>query len=67
VAEALGKLASTSKASVALSSVTRRVGHVLVADAAKARQALQSGGPGSSAEQEALVVEIEDKPGALAS
>src|SRR5438067_13288364 len=41
------------------------VGHVLDADPTKARQALQSAGACVTGEQDALVLEIEDKPGAL--
>ena len=41
------------------------VGHVLVADPAKARQALQSAGARVTGEQDVLVLDIEDKPGAL--
>jgi len=41
------------------------VGHVLVADSAKARQALQSAGARVTGEQDVLVLDLEDKPGAL--
>ena len=48
-----------------LLAVAVGVGHVLVADAVKARQALQSAGAVVTGEQEVLVLDIEDKPGAL--
>jgi len=41
------------------------VGHLLVEDPAKARQALQSAGARVTGEQDALVLDIEDRPGAL--
>ena len=41
------------------------VGHVLVGDPAKARQALESAGARVTGEQDVLVLDIEDKPGAL--
>ena len=41
------------------------VGHVLVADPGKARQALQSAGARVTGEQDVLVLDIEDKPGSL--
>jgi hypothetical protein len=39
--------------------------HILVKDAAAARQALQEGGFEIAAEREVLVLEIDDRPGAL--
>jgi len=41
------------------------VGHLLVADTSKAREALQTAGARVTGEQDALVLEIEDRPGAL--
>src|SRR5438034_9819432 len=41
------------------------VGHVLVADPGKARQALQTAGARVTGEQDVLILDIEDKPGSL--
>lgn len=42
------------------------IGHILVADAATARQALEGAGTTIAGEREVLVTELEDRPGALA-
>ena len=43
----------------------RGVIHLLVEDAAEARQAIEASGMGIADEREALVIDIEDKPGTL--
>ena len=65
VAEALGKAGVNIEGICGFVVGDKGVGHVLVADAAKARQALQSAGAVVTGEQEVLVLDIEDKPGAL--
>jgi hypothetical protein len=42
------------------------IGHVLVTDAAAARQALQAAGTTIAGERQVLVAEVEDRPGTLA-
>src|SRR3982074_3884956 len=64
-AEALGKAGVNIEGFCGCVVGGRGVGHVLVGDPAKARQALQSAGARVVGEQDALVLEIEDKPGAL--
>ncbi len=64
-AEALGKAGVNIEGICAFVVAGKGVGHVLVGDPAKARQALQSAGARITAEQDALVLDIEDKPGAL--
>jgi len=41
------------------------IGHVLVEDAVKARQALESSGARVTGENQVIVLDIEDKPGSL--
>jgi hypothetical protein len=43
----------------------RGVIHILVEDAAAARQAIEASGMGVADEREALVIDIEDRPGTL--
>ena len=64
-AEALGKAGVNIEGICGFVVGGKGIGHVLVGDPAKARQALQSAGARVVGEQEALVLEIEDKPGAL--
>src|SRR5947208_2682028 len=64
-AEALGKSGVNIEGICGFVVGGKGVGHVLVADPAKARQALQSAGARVTGEQDVLVLDIEDKPGAL--
>jgi hypothetical protein len=64
-AEALGKAGVNIEGICGFVVGGKGVGHVLVADAAKARQALETAGARVVNEQEALVLDIEDKPGSL--
>ena len=64
-AEALGKAGVNIEGICGFVVGGKGVGHVLVEDAGKARQALQSAGARVTGEQDALVLDIEDKPGAL--
>jgi hypothetical protein len=64
-AEALGKAGVNIEGICGFVVGGKGVGHVLVGDAGKARQALQSAGARVTGEQDALVLEIEDKPGSL--
>ncbi len=64
-AEALGKAGVNIEGFCGFVVGDKGVGHVLVADPGKARQALQSAGARVTGEQDVLVLDIEDKPGAL--
>ena len=64
-AEALGKAGVNIEGICGFVVGGKGVGHVLVTDAAAARQALTSAGARVTGEQSVLVLEIEDKPGAL--
>ena len=64
-AEALGKAGVNIEGICGFVVGGKGVGHVLVADPAKARQALQTAGARVTAEQDVLVLDIEDKPGSL--
>jgi len=64
-AEALGKGGVNIEGICGFVSGGKGVGHVLVADTGKAREALQTAGARVTGEQDALVLEIEDRPGAL--
>jgi hypothetical protein len=64
-AEALGKAGVNIEGICGFVVAGKGVGHVLVADAGKAREALQSAGARVSGEQDVLVLDIEDKPGSL--
>ena len=64
-AEALGKAGVNIEGIGGFAVGGKGVAHVLVADAGKARQALESAGARVTGEQDALVVEIEDRPGSL--
>lgn len=65
MAEALGKAGVNIEGICGFVIGGKGVGHVLVEDAAKARQALQSSGARVTGEQDVLIAEIEDKPGSL--
>ena len=64
-AEALGKAGVNIEGICGFVVGGKGVGHVLVADPAKARQALQTAGARVTGEQDVLVLDIEDKPGSL--
>jgi hypothetical protein len=64
-AEALGKAGVNIEGICGFVVGGKGVGHVLVADAGKARQALESAGARVTAEQDVVVMEIEDRPGSL--
>src|SRR3982074_2830421 len=64
-AEALGKAGVNIDGICGVGVGGRGGGHVLVGDPAKARQALQTAGARVTGEQDVLVLDIEDKPGAL--
>ena len=64
-AEALGKAGVNIEGIGGFAVGGKGVAHVLVADSGKARQALESAGARVTGEQDALVVEIEDRPGSL--
>ena len=64
-AEALGKAGVNIEGIFGFVVGGKGVGHVLVADPAKARQALQTAGARVTGEQDVLVLDIEDKPGSL--
>ena len=64
-AEALGKAGVNIEGICGVVVGGKAVAHVLVTDAAKARQALQTAGARVTGEQDVLVLEMEDKPGSL--
>ena len=64
-AEAIGKAGVNIEGICGFVVGGKGVGHVLVADPGKARQALQSAGARVTGEQDVLVLDIEDKPGSL--
>jgi hypothetical protein len=64
-AEALGKAGVNIEAFCGLAVDGKGIAHVVVADVGKARQALETAGARVVNEQDALVLDIEDKPGAL--
>jgi len=63
--EALGKAGINIEGLCGFASEAKGVGHILVEDAAAARQALEEVGIEVGDEREVLVLEIEDRPGAL--
>lgn len=63
--EALGKAGVNIEGICGFVVGGKGVGHLLVEDAGKARQALTSAGARVTGEQDVLVMEIEDRPGAL--
>src|SRR5256714_13267843 len=64
-AEALGKAGVNIEGICGFVVGGKGVGHVLVEDAGKAREALQSAGARVSAEQDDLVMNINDRAGPL--
>jgi hypothetical protein len=64
-AEALGKAGVNIEGICGFVVGGKGVGHVLVEEVAKARQALTSGGARVTGEQSVIVMDIEDKPGSL--
>jgi len=64
-AEALGKAGVNIEGICGFVVGGKGVGHLLVADTSKTREALQTAGARVTGEQDALVLEIEDRPGAL--
>jgi hypothetical protein len=64
-AEALGKAGVNIEGICGFVVGGKGVGHLLVEDAGKARQALQTAGARVTGEQDALVIQIDDRPGAL--
>ena len=65
IAEALGRAGVNIEGISVVAAGGKGVGHVLVEDAQKARQALQTAGARVTGEQDAVVSEIEDRPGSL--
>ncbi len=63
--EALGKAGINIEGACGFPSEGKGVGHILVEDAAAARRALEEVGIEVGDEREVLVLEIEDRPGAL--
>ena len=63
--EALGKAGINIEGLCGFAIQAKGVGHILVEDAAAARQALEEVGIEVGDEREVLVLEIEDRPGAL--
>ncbi len=66
-AEALGKAGVNIEGFAGFETGGKGIAHVLVEDASKARQALQSAGARVTGEQPVVVLELEDKPGSLGS
>jgi|SRR5256712_2444484 len=64
-AEALGKAGVNIEGICGFVVGGKGIGHVLVADPTKAREALQGAGARVTGEQDVLVLDIEDKPGSL--
>jgi hypothetical protein len=64
-AEALGKAGVNIEGICGFVVGGKGVGHVLVEDAPKARKALEGAGARVTGEQGVLVLDIEDRPGAL--
>ncbi|MFQ6000483.1 MAG: ACT domain-containing protein [Anaerolineae bacterium] len=63
--EALGKAGINIEGSCGFAIEGKGVGHILVEDAGAARRALEEVGIEVGDEREVLVLEIEDRPGAL--
>lgn len=63
--EALGKAGINIEGICGFVVGGKGVGHVLVEDSGKARQALQAAGARVTGEQDVVVMEIEDRPGSL--
>jgi hypothetical protein len=65
MSEALGDAGINIDGVCGITQQAKGVIHILVEDAAGARQALEAKGMNVSAEREVLVMEVEDHPGAL--
>jgi hypothetical protein len=65
VGEALGKAGVNIEGICGVTVAGKGVIHVLVADATKARRALEANHVDVTKESEVLVLEVEDRPGAL--
>ena len=65
LSEALGDAGINIEGICGVPQQGKGVIHVLVEDAAAARQALEANGMNVSAEREVLIMEVEDRPGAL--
>ena len=63
--EALGKAGVNIEGIGGFEAGGRGVAHLLVEDASKARQALEGAGVTVEGEADALVIDVEDRPGAL--
>jgi hypothetical protein len=66
-AEALGKAGVNIEGFAGFEVGGKGIGHVLVEDASKARQALEGAGARVTGESQVIVLDIEDKPGSLGS
>ncbi|HSO93412.1 MAG TPA: ACT domain-containing protein [Candidatus Dormibacteraeota bacterium] len=66
-AEALGKAGINIEGFACFEVGGKGIGRILVEDAPKARQALESSGARVTGENQVVVLELEDKPGALGS
>lgn len=64
-AEALGKAGVNIEGFAGFNVGGKGIAHVLVENASRARQALESAGTKVTGEQQVMVLEIEDKPGSL--
>lgn len=65
ISEALGNAGINIEGICGFPCEGEGVGHVLVEDAAAARRAIEGAGGKVTAERDILILEIEDKPGAL--
>jgi hypothetical protein len=65
LAEALGKAGVNIEGFCGFPSEGQGVGHVLVDDAAAARRAIEQAGAKVTGERDVLVVDVENRPGAL--
>ncbi|MBI2238942.1 MAG: ACT domain-containing protein [Actinobacteria bacterium] len=65
ISEALGNAGINIEGICGFPCEGEGVGHVLVEDAAGARRAIEGAGGKVTAERDVLILEIEDKPGAL--
>jgi hypothetical protein len=64
-AEALGKAGVNIEAICGFVVGGKGIGHIVVEDSGKARQALESAGARVTSENDVVVTEIEDRPGSL--
>lgn len=65
VAEALGKAGVNIEGFCGFAAGGEGTGHVLVEDAGRARSAIEGAGATVSGERDVLVLDVENKPGAL--